>query len=45
MNTEVNIEEILKIMREEIGDKAQQIAILKAHINTLSGDNKETTNL
>jgi len=33
METQVKIEDILKEMREIIGDQAQQIAILKATIN------------
>lgn len=35
METEIKLEDILKEMREIIGDQAQQIAILKANIALL----------
>lgn len=36
MENGVNVEAILKEMRETIGNLIQENAILKAHINTLS---------
>jgi hypothetical protein len=40
MESQVEITEVLKFMREQIGDQAQQIAILKA---TLSMQENPTT--
>ena len=41
MEAQVNVEDILAILREEIGNKAQEIAILKA---TLAQKETSTTN-
>ena len=41
METQMSVEEILKGMREIIGEQAQQIAILKAAISSLEAKSTE----
>ena len=42
MDREIKIEEVLKHMREQIGAQAQEIAILKATIATLTPKEDES---
>ena len=44
MENQVNVDLILKEMRETIGNLIQENAILKAHINTLAEQQKKTEN-
>lgn len=43
MDQEVNLADVLAIMREQIGHLSQENAILKATINKLTGDKLENT--
>lgn len=44
MENQVNVDAILKEMREMIGNLSQENAILKAHINSLSAQQGQTEN-
>lgn len=43
MEQNVDVQEIIKEMRESIANLSQENAILKAYINTISKKEKETT--
>jgi hypothetical protein len=36
INNEINIQEVLKLMRDSIGEQAQEIAVLKTVVATLN---------
>lgn len=45
MDQEINLADVLAVMREQIGNLSQENAVLKATINKLSGDKQENTDL
>ena len=42
MNQEIDLQEVLKSMRETIGTQAQEIAVLKATISAIQGTTEAT---